>query len=619
MEGTSTSKLYFPEVIDKDEFKRVIDNFLGYMVMNHCICGDMCNIRGEEVMIHVFNKYMKSLRDRLWDGLNSESKSRLMEYRVCKKINVLYEYKDGVVSFGSDVKKRVDMVNKFNEEVFVRYGILRRKYNEYYILSSGNLFTWSNVHKISVNDVIRFITYKRSNIILAHLDCVVELLRLFGMHSNVILDKLQGESDPLELVSNSQYRSMYNDFVEILRCIFWVYRKMVVDNIIGDSIKEVTRVRMKTVVSRVMEGATMSVGEVDGVSVGSTKLLSDYDVTLYGNFKLMSEVIGEFNRVMDEIYGNTSEVIFDTNVYGTSFIKLSGRVIFDVEEDKYLYKEGGICKGDSFMYMRGDSVEVRDMQHMWAFMKVLKALKMIEKFDVRLYESLYKYMELNLVEGEYLRKAASFMSFLNRRRDYVGVLGSYGKLIKSIPNVDRVLLTNMYISLVNYYGSETYYTRGAFLDVVVNQQMCGGGIRKLCEEDDSGGMLPKWVKDKLKKKGRVEPLGGEAVKLSESELMDSVIENIGEMMMHVSRIKYVDRVEGGIRSMSGISVDYCKVLREVRGIQRVCKEMIESCGVYVMLHRCVWLLVGVFNEYIRGIDGVGKVKLGVIKDVRGVI
>jgi hypothetical protein len=254
-------------------------------------------------MIHVFNKYMKSLRDRLWDGLNSESKSRLMEYRVCKKINVLYEYKDGVVSFGSDVKKRVDMVNKFNEEVFVRYGILRRKYNEYYILSSGNLFTWSNVHKISVNDVIRFITYKRSNIILAHLDCVVELLRLFGMHSNVILDKLQGESDPLELVSNSQYRSMYNDFVEILRCIFWVYRKMVVDNIIGDSIKEVTRVRMKTVVSRVMEGATMSVGEVDGVSVGSTKLLSDYDVTLYGNFKLMSEVIGEFNRVMDEIYG----------------------------------------------------------------------------------------------------------------------------------------------------------------------------------------------------------------------------------------------------------------------------------------------------------------------------
>jgi hypothetical protein len=29
--------------------------------------------------------------------------------------------------------------------------------------------------------------------------------------------------------------------------------------------------------------------------------------------------------------------------------------------------------------------------------------------------------------------------------------------------------------------------------------------------------------------------------------------------------------------------------------------------------------VGVFNEYIRGIDGVGKVKLGVIKDVRGVI
>jgi hypothetical protein len=391
---------------------------------------------------------------------------------------------------------------------------------------------------------------------------------------------------------------------------------MVVDNMIGDSIREVTRIRMKTVVSRVMEGMTMRVGEVDGVSVGSTKLLSDYDVTLYGNFKLMSEVIEEFNRLMEEVYGNTSEVIFDTNVYGTSFIKLSGRVIFDMEEDKYLYREGGVCKGDSFMYMRGDSVEVRDMEHVWGFMKVLKALKMIEKFDVRLYESLYKYMELNLVEGEYLRKAASFMSFLNKRRDYVGVLGSYGKLIKSIPDVDRVLLTNMYISLVNYYGSETYFTRGAFLDVVVNQQMCGGELRK-CGKG-GGSIMPRWFKDRSL--GKVMPMDDKvAVELSRSELMDSVIENIGEMMMHVNRLKYVDRVESGIRGLKmGNIVEYCKVLEEVREIQRGCNKDMLKCGVYVMLSRCVWLLVSCFNEYMRGREGV-KLRLEVLKSVRGVI
>jgi hypothetical protein len=225
-------------------------------------------------------------------------------------------------------------------------------------------------------------------------------------------------------------------------------------------------------------------------------------------------------------------------------------------------------------------------------------------------------MEVNLVEPEYMSKAASFMSFLNKRRDYIGVLGSYGKLINSLPNVDRVLLTNMYISLVNYYGSETYFTRGAFLDVVVNQQMCGGGVR-LCER---GGMIPKWLSGKLRRKGRVIPEEVGKVSLSKAEMVDSVIENIGEMMMHVSRVKYVDRVEGGvIRLGLGGRVEYCKLLGEIRGIQLGCKEVIESCGVYVMLHRSVWLLVSVFNEYMKGVSREGGVKLGVIKEIRGVI
>jgi hypothetical protein len=33
-------------------------------------------------------------------------------------------------------------------------------------------------------------------------------------------------------------------------------------------------------------------------------------------------------------------------------------------------------------------------------------------------------------------------------------------------------LTSNFISFVNYNGSETYLTSGAFLDVVINQQLC---------------------------------------------------------------------------------------------------------------------------------------------------
>ena len=425
----------------------------------------------------------------------------------------------------------------------------------------------------------------------------------------LLIEKLSNEDDVLNLLDdNSEYKVLYRMFIELLRCIFWVYRKSVVDSAIGDSIREVTRSKFRVAALQVMLG----MGGVDAISVGSTRLVSDYDVTLYGNFKLMSEVIGEFNRVVEDIYGNSSEVIFDTNVYGTSFIKLSGRVIFDGEEDKNLYKEGNVCKGVNLSYVLGGSKEdVIDMQHVWAFIKVLKALKMIEKFDVRLYTSLYKYMELKLTNGgrRYLSKAGSFMSFLNKRRDYVGLLGSYEKLTSSLPDTDRVLLTNMYISLVNYYGSETYFTRGAFLDIVVNQQMCGGVIKR-CEKSAGINQSNDESKDDI------------GVVLNRSELMDSIIENIGEVMMHVNRVKYTDRVESAIKDLGAIkdlsAIEYCKVLSELRDIQRVCNEDILKCGVYVMLHRCVELLVVCFNEYMEN-RGERDLSFGIFKSVRGVI
>jgi hypothetical protein len=615
--------------IFKNNFKKNMEKFLGYIVMNHCLCGSLCDIKGndDEKMIPVFNEYMTILKDELL----KDKKQKLFKYTECNKINVNYIYYNNKVNFDNDNRKstsRTDILKNFTYEILERYGILTKRYGDYYILSSSKLFTWSNIHKMSTSDVLNFVTKKDRTtkvrtIHEVHKNMLVSMLTLFMSKTEeteeteelkILLKEY--EKDILSL-NQEKYNVLYKKFIEILRCIFWLYRKMSVDSIIGDSVTKVAR-------------------GVDAVSVGSTKLVSDYDVTLYGNFKLMSEVIKEFNGVMSEIYGNTSEVIFDTNVYGTSFIKLSGKEIFNKEVDKYIYENEKECKGVSFSYVSGGDDDVKkndviDIQHIWAFIKVLKALKMIEKFDVRLYESLYKYMESHLKEGRYLRKAVSFMSTLNKRRDYVGVLGSYNTLLSKLRGMDGVLLTNMYISLVNYYGSETYFTRGAFLDVVVNQQMCGGILEK-CVPDQSGGGMSWW-----KRKAKVSPeepmervkvsseepmervkvsseepmervkvipmVNGEdkeGVKLNESELMDSVIENIGEMMMHVNRVKYVDRVEGAIMlSNMNNKGEYCKILSKIRDVQKNCSEDIINCGVYAMLHSCVVLLVGCFNKYIE--------------------
>ena len=605
---------------DENKFKDDMRKFLGYIVINHCLCGSSCEITGnnDEKMIPVFNKYMTILKNKLLkklSNLEDDTAQKLDKYKTCKNINVVYIYDNDTVKFDDDNRqstfakrassisnatsrrgsmsgergstsgergsifakrarsfsnttsggnKRVSMLETFTNEILIEYGILTKRYGDYYILSSSKLFTWSNIHKMSISDVLNFVTtYKRNVIIHKNKGMLVGMLKLFMGETNE-LKRLDDEEGILQLQILEEYNELYRRFIEILRCIFWLYRKMSVDSIIGDSVNNVAK------------------GEVDAVSVGSTKLVSDYDVTLYGNFKLMSEVIKEFDRVMSRIYGNTSEVIFDTNVYGTSFIKLAGRVIFSVEEDNYLYKKGNICRGVDFSYVMGGSKEeVMDMQHMWAFIKVLKALKMIEKFDVRLYESLYKYMESGLHNTMYLEKAVSFMSFLNKRMDYVEVLESYENLLSKLKDEDRVSLTNMYISLVNYYGSETYFTRGAFLDVVANQQMCGISLKK-CGKDYLSPVT-------------------QGVTLNESESMDSVIENIGEMMMHVNRVKYVDRVEGAIMLLNRKNKSkYCEILSTIRDVQKNCSEDIINCGAYAMLHSCVVLLVGCFNEYIKG-------------------
>ena len=54
---------------------------------------------------------------------------------------------------------------------------------------------------------------------------------------------------------------------------------------------------------------------------------------------------------------------------------------------------------------------------------------------------------------------------------------------------------NNYISLVNYYGVETYYTRGAFLDVVVNQQSCNLNVDKNVSKVNKDGYLDSFIEN----------------------------------------------------------------------------------------------------------------------------
>jgi hypothetical protein len=59
--------------------------------------------------------------------------------------------------------------------------------------------------------------------------------------------------------------------------------------------------------------------ECKAVSVGSNTLVSDYDLTVSG--PLSTEIVDIFNKEFRRIFKKESSIVFDTNVYGASFME----------------------------------------------------------------------------------------------------------------------------------------------------------------------------------------------------------------------------------------------------------------------------------------------------------
>jgi hypothetical protein len=71
------------------------------------------------------------------------------------------------------------------------------------------------------------------------------------------------------------------------------------------------------------------------------------------------------------------------------------------------------------------------------------------------------------------------------------------------------------LSLINVFTAESYYTRGAFLDVVVNQQMCKSGV----------------------------------LQVDRDAYIDSFTENVAEHLIH-SKQKYHDRATAALAKLT---------------------------------------------------------------------
>jgi hypothetical protein len=335
----------------------------------------------------------------------------------------------------------------------------------------------------------------------------------------------------------------------LVKGLFWYFRKAIVDTLVSQLIEKHNR---------------HSSTKVMGVSVGSTNLDSDYDITLYGPDNATARVIDKFNETIQTLFGDTSGRVFDTNIYGASFITLDE-------------KGSNVCGGKRFNYTQAKSAEGVFEQHMWAYVKLYA--KIYEKFQN--VNALLHEIDDNVFAQqarEHIRKHESDLQMYSKTllsqpsfTEGAGTTGATeGTGTTGSEDVDGVLGLNK-ISFVNYYGSETYYTRGAFLDVVVNQQMC----RK--DSDRTNRVV-----------------------LTDHDYIDSFIENMSELIGHFGKQKYTKRALYALDNLAddiGNKNSIKKTLQEIMHLQKVCERSVLDCQEFVILLECIRCINLVMASY----------------------
>lgn len=271
------------------------------------------------------------------------------------------------------------------------------------------------------------------------------------------------------------------------KSLFWLFRKLIVDIILKKLLLDYTNIKI--------------------YSVGSTTLSSDYDITVYNvngndNDNDISHFINDFETMFNNIFNDTSDIVFDTNIYGKSFITFMKRENYNLKE----------CDGIKTFYYLKESDTYNYSQLTWALIKYFKNIK--ESFDEYISEDYITFLSKHIRSRNVnLIKIANdtLLTLLNKNLNY-NILLQNEKEFKTIYNNNDPLLTETdYISAVNFYGNETYFTKGAFIDIVINDQMCKSE-------------------------------GQNKIQLSETDLICSILENTGFYFVHSNKTKYLKRV-----------------------------------------------------------------------------
>lgn len=326
--------------------------------------------------------------------------------------------------------------------------------------------------------------------------------------------------------------------------LFWLFRKLIVDSLLKIIINEHRKNETYITIAN-GDQLLISKDEFNDVkiySVGSTDITSDYDITLYSNNNYIIDIIiEEFQNKFMKIFGEHSSIVFDTNIYGKAYI------IFDCNkhcEINYLPIDLSKCSNqkESFYYIKslnnnkglidGISGQYKCNQVIWGLIKYLRDLR--DSFGENIYNKYFNFIQKNVNNNNILDITQETLIYLrNTNITYTDLIENEDIHRKDykLNNFSSLLFTNDYISLINFYGKETYFTRGAFLDTVVNSQMCKGS----------------------------EPV----IELYKEDYIASILENAGFFFLHNDKTKYLKRVKNSLILLIKNNKEYEYLLKSI--------------------------------------------------------
>ena len=375
-----------------------------------------------------------------------------------------------------------------------------------------------------------------------------------------IINKLKQKYIDIELLTED------NELL-LIKSLFWYFRKVVVDSIVSDIIM------LNDLVVKAM-------------SVGSTKLTSDYDITLDGTYNKNSRVIRRFDMFVEVLFMDDSESVFDTNIYGVSFIKgkdtdvetpIDGTLKEEEQNMNVMVNKafGTVHENcGKFNYILSTDKDFIISQHIWALVKILLRLKKIQEHDEKLYALCLDELSKELGDNLYFSSAKQFMNkYESNVNNYEKTVNFASKFLKNVNDENSKYYVSNFISYVNYNGSETYLTNGAFLDVVVNNQMCQNK---------------------------------NIVKLDVNSYLDSFIENLSDLITHYHKEKYLDRAKNALYKMLEIdkgleeNINYVLInINNIQEIQTICSKDILECQSFLIVSNILNCIIKVFQRYMK--------------------